>query len=104
MAADNSSTSSGSSSSILPLGLATLWTGLVPVSYTIYAQSYGQARVRPVTANLIYTSQPIWTAVFAYSILGERLEATGYIGGALIGASVLLAVLPQQDKAVSTSS
>lgn len=85
-------------STSVPLGLAILWTGLVPVSYTIYAQSYGQAKVRPVTANLIYTSQPIWTAVFAYSILGERLEVMGYIGGALIGASVLLAVVKQEQE------
>jgi drug/metabolite transporter (DMT)-like permease len=95
------STLDPSQKSIQPLAVATIWTGLAPVSYTIYAQSYGQAKVRPVTANLIYTSQPIWTAVFAYSILGERLAATGYIGGALIGASVLLAVLPQDKESAS---
>lgn len=83
--------------SLLPLVFATVWTGLVPVSYTIYAQSYGQAKVRPATANLIYTTQPIWTATFAYLILGERLEPIGYLGGALIGASVILSVVNTKE-------
>ena len=70
-----------------------LWTGLVPVAYTIAAQSYGQARVRnPVTANLIYTIQPICTAIFAYLVLREQLDLYGYIGGAVIGGAVLLVV------------
>ena len=77
---------------LYPLLLAIAWTGLVPVAYTITAQSYGQARVRPVTANLIYTLQPIFTALFAFGLLGESLGPNGYLGAALIGASVLLVV------------
>jgi drug/metabolite transporter (DMT)-like permease len=77
-----------------PALLATLWTGLVTVAYTIYAQSYGQSRIRPVTANLIYTIQPICTALFAWFLLGESLGPAGYAGGALIGAAVLLVALP----------
>jgi drug/metabolite transporter (DMT)-like permease len=73
-----------------PALLATLWIGLVTVAYTIYAQSYGQSRIRPVTANLIYTIQPICTALFAWFLLGESLGPAGYAGGALIGAAVLL--------------
>jgi drug/metabolite transporter (DMT)-like permease len=75
---------------------AILWTGCVPIAYTIVAQSYGQRRVRPVQANLIYTIQPVATAFFAYWILQEEtLQWNGYLGGALIGAAVLLVV--QED-------
>jgi drug/metabolite transporter (DMT)-like permease len=77
----------------IPAILATIWTGLVPVAYTILAQSYGQSRVRPVTANLIYTIQPICTAIFAYLLLQETLGLAGFFGGTLIGAAVLLVVL-----------
>lgn len=79
------------------LGLATFWTGLVTIAYTIYAQSFGQARVEPITANLIYTTQPFFTAVIAYFLLGESLGTFGYVGGALIGAAVLLVVIPKSD-------
>jgi drug/metabolite transporter (DMT)-like permease len=74
------------------LGVATAWTGLVPVAYTIYAQSFGQSRVAPATANLIYTIQPFFTALVAYIVLGESLGFSGYIGGLLIAAAVLLVI------------
>lgn len=70
--------------------LAILWTGLVTVAYTIYAQSFGQSRVSPTDANLIYTIQPICTAVFAWILLGETLGPAGCVGGALIGSAVYL--------------
>ncbi|CAJ1913118.1 unnamed protein product [Cylindrotheca closterium] len=68
------------------------WIGLVTVAYTISAQTYGQSRVPPSTANLIYTLQPIFTALLAYLLLGETLSYTGLAGGTLIGSAVLLVV------------
>ena len=95
-----SSDATGNSNVLLPAVLAVLWTGLVPVAYTIAAQSYGQRRVRPVTANLIYTIQPVCTAVFAYLLLHESLGPLGYLGGALIGSAVLLVVVgPEKEEA-----
>ena len=79
------------------VGLATFWVGAVTVAYTIYAQSYGQSRVPAVTANLIYSSQPIFTAMVAYFLLGESLGANGYIGGMLIGAAVLLVIAAEAE-------
>lgn len=77
-----------------PAFVAILWTGLVTVAYTIYAQSYGQRRIEPATANLIYTFQPVCTALLAWLLLGESLTKVGYVGGALIGAAVLIEVIP----------
>jgi len=79
--------------------LAIIWTGLVPVAYTICAQSFGQARVSPTDANLIYTFQPICTAVIAWAVLGEALGPAGYAGGALIGSAVYMVAVD-----VSTAS
>ena len=75
-------------SALVPAIGATLWTGLVTCAYTIYAQSYGQARVNPTEANLIYTIQPIFTALFAWGLLGETLGPAGFVGAAFIGAAV----------------
>jgi uncharacterized membrane protein len=72
------------------LGGATTWIGLVTVGYTIAAQSYGQARVPPATANLIYTIQPLFTALIAFVTLGETLGLPGYIGAMLIAAAVTI--------------
>jgi drug/metabolite transporter (DMT)-like permease len=69
---------------------ATLWTGWITCAYTIYAQSYGQSRVSPTNANLIYTFQPIFTALFAFLLLGETMGPVGFLGGFLIGLAVYL--------------
>ena len=85
----------------LPLLFAILWTGLVPIAYTIVAQTYGQRRVVPVTANLIYTIQPLGTAFFAFVVLHETLGIWGYIGGLVIGLAVLLIVTAAGPSTVS---
>lgn len=77
-------------STLLPALAAVLWTGLVTCGYTIFAQSFGQSRVNPTDANLIYTIQPIFTALFAWGLLGETLGPAGYIGGGLIGTAVFI--------------
>lgn len=75
-----------------------LWTGWVTCAYTIYAQSYGQSRVQPTDANLIYTVQPIFTAVFAFALLGETIGPTECVGGALIAASVYVVAADGLDE------
>jgi drug/metabolite transporter (DMT)-like permease len=93
------SSGSVSQSMLRPAIGAVLWTGWIPCAYTIYAQSFGQSRVSPTDANLIYTVQPIFTAIFAWGLLGETLGPAGYLGGALIGTAVyLVAVSGENDE------
>jgi drug/metabolite transporter (DMT)-like permease len=66
------------------------------LGYSIYAQSFGQRRVDPTDANLIYTIQPIFTALFAYFLLGETLGPAGFVGGSLIGVAVYLIAASEQ--------
>lgn len=75
---------------LIPAIGACLWTGWVTCAYTIYAQSYGQRRVSPTDANLIYTTQPIFSSLFAWVLLGETLGPAGIAGGAFIGGALLL--------------
>jgi drug/metabolite transporter (DMT)-like permease len=67
---------------------AIFWTGWITCAYTIWAQSYGQSRVSPTNANLIYTFQPIFTALFAWALLGETMGPAGFAGGAIIATAV----------------
>ena len=78
-----------SSSLVISIG-AILWTGWVTCAYTIYAQSYGQRIVGPADSNLIYTTQPLFSSLFAYLLLGETLGLYGYVGATLIGISLWL--------------
>jgi drug/metabolite transporter (DMT)-like permease len=70
----------------------------VTCAYTIYAQSYGQRRVSATDANLIYSVQPVFSAFFAWALLGEQLDIFGYIGAFLIGLAVwIVASLPEDS-------
>jgi drug/metabolite transporter (DMT)-like permease len=82
-----------------PVVGAVVWTGWITCAYTIYAQSFGQSRVRPTDANLIYSLQPLCTALFAYGLLGETLGPAGIIGGALIATAVAMVAThtPSED-------
>lgn len=81
---------------VFKASLATLWAGWVSTAYVVAAQSFGQQRVtNPAQANLIYSLQPIFTAVFAYFLLGESMESTGVIGGGLILVAVLVVASAQ---------
>lgn len=76
------------------VGTAALWCGVMTCAYTIWAQSFGQRDVRPAEANLIYTSQPIFSAVIAALLLGETFTPRGITGGAIITAALLLSIAP----------
>jgi drug/metabolite transporter (DMT)-like permease len=69
---------------------ATMWAGWVSTAYVVYAQSFGQQRVGASNANLIYSLQPIFTALFAYVLLGESMDPMDFVGGGLILLAVLL--------------
>ena len=75
---------------MMPALGAILWTGWVTCAYTIFAQSYGQSRVPPTPANLVYSIQPLGTAFFAYVLLGETLSPSGVVGAAFIAAAVYI--------------
>lgn len=79
-----------SPSVLLPAVGAVFWTGWVTCAYTIYAQSFGQSRVTPTNANLLYTFQPIFTALFGWLLLGETMGPAGFVGGAVIASSVYM--------------
>ena len=69
---------------------ATTWVGLMGTAFVVAAQSYGQRLVKPSDANLIYSLQPIFTAMFASLLLGEQLDSKGMLGGGIILAAVLM--------------
>ena len=86
----------GNSASVgIPLLLLTcFWNGAVTTAYTMWAQTYGQQTMSPTRANLVYSSQPVWSAIFSMFLLHETLDAQDAIGCLVL----LIAVFISQVK------
>ena len=67
-----------------------VWNGLVTTAFPTWAQSYGQAAVDAGTAQVMYTSQPLWSALFGFLVLGETFSEQGVVGAGLMLAAVVL--------------
>ena len=74
-----------------PLVLGVLWNGALATALTTYLQTVGQRSVTATTANVIYSSQPIWASLFSFFFLGERITYANAIGASLLCVAVLLA-------------
>ncbi|MDZ7799918.1 MAG: DMT family transporter [Trueperaceae bacterium] len=68
--------------------LAAVCTALVAV-----LQTYAQRVVPAHLAALIFLLEPVFAALFAYLLLGERLGLAGWIGGGLVVLAMALAEL-----------
>ena len=81
----------------LALGIVA-WNGLVTTAFPTWAQSYGQSYVPAGTAQVLYTLQPLWSALFGFLLLHESFTTQGAVGAAVIFAAVLLAGTATRDK------
>jgi len=84
-----------SSYGLLYVLFAVLWNGIFSTALTNWAQTYGQSRVNPTTANLIYSSQPIFGAVFAAVFLHDTTSygnSNFILGSVILGTSIISAI------------
>jgi drug/metabolite transporter (DMT)-like permease len=71
-----------------------LFLGLAATAATTCLQAVGQRVVPAPQAAVIFTLEPVFTSVFAYLVLHERLTATGGVGAALIILAAFATQLP----------
>ena len=68
--------------------------GAVPrrvlLGHLLRHQSVEQQFTTASHASLIFTLEPVFSAVFAYFLLSERLTVRGYLGAALMLVSLLI--------------
>lgn len=69
---------------------AIVFSGAVATALGYYVQTAVQRHMPAENAGLIYTTEIAWGGIFAWLILGEVLSARGYLGAALVLASVLI--------------
>lgn len=69
---------------------ASLFLGIVCSGVCLVIQSVFQRHTTASRASLIFTLEPVFSAIFAFFLLGERIGVRGYLGAALMLASLVL--------------
>jgi drug/metabolite transporter (DMT)-like permease len=67
-----------------------LFTALIATLFNIGLQTKFQKTVSPAKAGIIYSLEPLFSAILAFFVLNEKISNFGYIGSALIFAGLLL--------------
>ena len=57
-----------------------------------------QRSVPPTRANLLYSSQPLWSTLFALLFLREPLDGRTGLGSAVLMAAVFAGTLAQRER------
>jgi drug/metabolite transporter (DMT)-like permease len=73
-------------------------TGLAVGVGAFLLQIWAQTVVGPATAALVLAAEPAFGVATAWVILGERLDAMGWLGTGLIVAAIFVAVTRQADE------
>ncbi len=79
--------------------VALLVTALIASALGFFVQTYAQRHASPSRTALILASEPAFAGLFAFWLAGERLNAAGWFGAALIVVSILaVELLPNMRK------
>lgn len=69
---------------------AVAFSGLICGGVATLMQTTGQKVVAPPEAQVLYSLQPVWAALFASILLGEKVTPLGYFGGGVVLFATLL--------------
>ena len=79
---------------------ALIVTGLIATAAAFLVQTYVQQRLRAVQTAVIIVTEPLFAALFAYLLVGDRLTGLQIVGGVLmVAALILVEVYPVIRKA-----
>lgn len=87
-----------------PLGVATesaarviMFLAVAPTLSAFFIQMYAQRTVAPLKVSLIFSLEPVFAALFAWTLGGERFTVLGAAGGGLIVAAMVSGELSKLD-------
>ncbi len=80
--------------------LAILYLAAIATALVAVVQTYAQRVVPAHVAALIFVLEPVFAAVFAFFLLGERLGLLGWIGGGLVVVAMFLSELRPRRRPV----
>ena len=64
-----------------------VWIG---VSLAFLVQTWAQRRTSANRTALVFTLEPVWAAIFGFTLAGDRLGALGWSGCGLIMAGIVV--------------
>ncbi|MCL5035805.1 MAG: DMT family transporter [Chloroflexi bacterium] len=80
-------------SSVFAAGVI-LYLTIFPTLSAFFLQCFAQRLVNPIKVSLIFTLEPVFAAVFAWTIGGEKMIPASAVGGGLIVAAMIISELP----------
>ncbi len=66
-------------------------TGVFASALAFLVQTWAQRRASATQTALAFSLEPVWAAVFGFTLAGDRLGAVGWLGCAVIMAGIVLA-------------
>ena len=66
-------------------------TGVFASALAFLAQTWAQRQASATQTALAFSLEPVWTAVFGFTLAGDRLGATAWLGCVVIMAGIVLA-------------
>jgi len=70
------------------------YMALVATVLTFVIQTWAQARMPATHAAILFALEPVWTALFAAAVLGERMSRRDFAGAGLVLLGILVSELP----------
>jgi drug/metabolite transporter (DMT)-like permease len=70
---------------------ALLVTGVFASALAFLAQTWAQRRTSATRTALVFALEPVWAALFGFTLAGDRLGALGWLGCAVIMSGIVLA-------------
>jgi len=74
-----------------------LYAGLFSTGIAYTLQIIGQQELNPAVASLIMSLEAVFSVIFGFLILGERLTSREFIGCVIMFAAIIIAQLPEKD-------
>ncbi|RQO81632.1 DMT family transporter [Acidovorax sp. FJL06] len=79
--------------------VALLYLGLLASVVVVTLQAWGQQRVDAMRSAIVFGLEPVFAALTAWALLGERLGWAGLAGAGLIVAALVFSQIPPSAKA-----
>ena len=86
---------------ILNAAVPILYAGIMSCSCAFTFQIIGQKYTDPTISSMLLCLESVFSVIFSFLILGERMTAVEYIGCAVMFTAIIIAQLPGKKKAQS---
>merc|ERR1711972_633461 len=71
-----------------------LWTGLITTALSLLVESVAFRYVDASSASVIFTTEPLWAAIFAVWLISEPFSLADGIGGLLVVSANVVKEMP----------